>query len=441
LRVNDSKAAARVEVTAEGKGVVGHAGSLLLAEVADRFGLTPAWSRVMAPMRRRRSVHDPGVVLVDLAVMLADGGDCLSDLSVLREQPELFGRVASGPTAWRVIESVEAAGLGMLRQARARARRQAWAAGAIPDEVVLDFDATLVTAHTEKEGAAPTWKRGFGFHPLLCYLDGSGEALAGILRPGNAGSNSASDHIQVLHMALAQLPAEAWQRPILVRADSGGATHGFVNALRARRLGFSIGFPLEEPVRQAILALPEEAWQPAMSQDGEERDGAAVAELWLDLSAWPQGTRAICRRERPHPGAQFSFSDHNGYRFQVFITDQTGGDLAALEARHRAHARVEDGIRCAKDTGLGNFPFRRFAPNQVWLELVLAAQDLIAWTQAICLTGELARCEPKRLRYRLLHVAAGIAHSGRRVILRLQRSWPWTYALAAAFARLRASPL
>ena len=439
MRVNASKAAARVQVTADGKGVVGHAGSLLLAEVADRFGLTPGWSGAMVVTRRRRSAHDPGVVLVDLAVMLADGGDCLSDLSVLREQPELFGRVASGPTAWRVIESVDAAGLGMLRQARARARGQAWAAGATPDEVVLDFDATLVTAHTEKQGAAPTWKRGFGFHPLLCYLDGSGEALAGILRAGNAGANTASDHIQVLHMALAQLPAEAWERPILARADSGGATHDFVNALRACRLPFSIGFPLEEPVRRAILALPEEAWQPALAQDGEQRDGAAVAELQLDLSAWPSGTRAICRRERPHPGAQFSFSDHNGYRFQVFITDQRGSDLAALEARHRAHARVEDGIRCAKDTGLGNLPFRRFAPNQVWLELVLAAQDLIAWTQAICLTGELARCEPKRLRYRLLHVAAGIAHSGRRVILRLQHSWPWAHALATAFTRLRAS--
>ncbi len=160
----------------------------------------------------------------------------------------------------------------------------------------------------------------------------------------------------------------------------------------------------------------------------------------LDLTAWPERTRAICRRERPHPGAQLTFTDHQGFRFQVFITDQDDSDLAQLEARHRGRARVEDGIRCGKDTGLRSFPFRQFAANQVWLELVLAAQDLLTFFQRLCLDGEARSWEPKTLRHRLLHVAGRVARSGRRVFLRLQRSWRWASLLAAAFRRLRALP-
>ena len=180
---------------------------------------------------------------------------------------------------------------------------------------------------------------------------------------------------------------------------------------------------------------------PAITQDGDPRDGAAVCELHdLDLSAWPTATRAICRRERPHPGAQLSFTDHDGFRFQVFITDQADTDLAALEARHRAHARVEDRIRCGKASGLRNLPFRDFAANEVWLELVLVAQDLVAWMQRLCLDGEAAQWEPKRLRYCLFHVAARLVRSGRRLYLRLQRRWPWARLLGSAFERLRSLP-
>ena len=156
-------------------------------------------------------------------------------------------------------------------------------------------------------------------------------------------------------------------------------------------LCFSVGFDLTEPVRQAILALPERAWRPALTQAGEQRQGAAVAELALNLQAndWPPGTRAICRRERPHPGAQLTFTDDNGYRFQVFISNQQGRRIERLEQLHRQHAVVEDRIRCGKDTGLRNLPFRSFAANAAWLELVLCAQDLLAWTQRLLLSGEL----------------------------------------------------
>src|SRR5256885_1580519 len=313
--------------------------------------------------------------------------------------------------------------------------------GASPERITLDFDAMLVTAHSEKEGAAGNFKGGFGFHPLVCYLDESNEALAGILRPGNAGANTAADHIAVLQQAMGQLPDSAWGMEILARADSGGATHDFVNELRAFEIRFSISFDLIEPVRDAILAMPESAWVPAITQAGKEREGAAVCELTnLDLGAWPEGTRAICRRERPHPGAQLTFTDHQGFRFQVFITDQDDADLAQLEARHRGRARVEDRIRCGKDTGLRGFPFRQFAANQVWLELVLAAQDLLTFFQRLCLDGQARGWEPKTLRHRLLHVAGRVARSGRRVFLRLQRSWRWASLLAAAFRRLRSLP-
>ena len=302
MKVKPTSRRSTLIVTTDGAGIASHAGSAALTDLADRLGWTTALSAGMAPTRRRRSAHDPGRVVRDLIVSTADGGDCLADLSVLRGQPELFGEVASSPTAWRVVESITPERPGVLREARRRAREQAWTNGAAPEQITLDFDATLVTAHSEKEGAAGNFKGGFGFHPLVCYLDESSEALAAILRPGNAGANTAADHIAVLYQALEQLPDPAWGMEILARADSGGATHDFVNVLRELQMRFSCGFDLTEPVRDAILATPEDAWVPAITQAGEEREGAAVCELTnLDLSAWPEGTRAICRREAPIP--------------------------------------------------------------------------------------------------------------------------------------------
>jgi hypothetical protein len=437
--MNDRRAARRVKVTGDGRGVVGHAGALLLAELADRVGLTDGLSAAMAHTRRRRSAHDPGVVLAHLVVMLADGGDCLSDVGVLRNQPELFGVVASDPTVFRVLDSVHADGLRNIAAARAKARAAVWAAGVAPGEVVIDIDGTLIDAHSEKQDATPTYKRGFGFYPIVAYLDESGEALAGLLRPGRAGSNDAADHLEVLDRALAQLPIDASDVEMLVRTDTAGATHDFVDGCRQRQVRFSIGLPVDQRVRDALLLTQEEDWTPAVETDGSARDGAWVTELTgLIEHHWPDGTRVIARRERPHPGAQLTlFDQHEGFRHQVFITDQTDTNIATLELRHRHRAHVENRIRAAKDTGLRNLPCVDVVCNDAWLQLVLCAQDLIAWTQTLCFDGPLRVAEPKRLRHRVFHTAAVIARTGRQTIIRFQHTWPWTTDIVTAFSRLR----
>jgi hypothetical protein len=441
-KVKAQTAAQTVEVRADAEGLVSHAGAFLLTELADRTGLTDALSEAMAPSRERRSAHDPGVVLRDLAVSIADGGDCVSDLGVLAGQEPLFGAVASQSTAHRVLKSVEEPLLEEVRTARRKARQRAWDAGARPKEIVLDIDATLITAHSEKEGAAGDYKGGFGFHPLLCYLAETGEPLAGLLRPGNAGSNTAADHFCVLQAALEQLPAEDLDREILVRADSGGRSKAFAADCRDAGIGFSLGYEIRDRAREAIVALAQSAWRAAIDAEGELREGAQVAELSeeIDLSAWPKGTRLIVRRERPHPGAQFQVFDAEGYRHTAFITDQDGDDIAALELRHRRRAKVEDAIRCGKETGMRALPFAAFEHNRAWLELSLIAQDLLRWAGALCLAGELRFAEPKRIRQRLLHVAGRLVRSARRTTLRLPRSWPWAEALAAAFTQLRTLP-
>jgi hypothetical protein len=452
LRVQATKPRARFDVTADGDGVVGHAGAALLVELADRLGLPGELDRWAGRGQPGRARHRAGKVVTDLAVMLADGGDCLSDLATLRDQPGLVGEVASTPTAWRVIERLAQTGergLAGLRLARAQARRRAWQAGAwVEGLLAIDVDATLITAHSDKQGTAGTYKGGFGFHPLAAWLDrgdGTGEPLAAVLRPGNAAANTAADQVEVVDLALAQLPSQArQQQPILVRADSAGATHAFCDHLRALGVRFSVGFDLDSRVRAAILALPADAWVAAIDADGTDRDGAQVAELAtldLEASAWPAGTRAICRRERPHPGAQLTFTDAEGWRFQVFITDQPDPDIARLELRHRQHARVEDRIRAAKATGARNLPFDPWRRNAVWLQLVLLALDLVGWAQALLLDGALAVAEPKTLRYRLWHTAGRISRHARRLRLRLQRTWPWAADLVRAFTRLDALPL
>src|SRR3954449_11836917 len=434
-----------VEVSADGAGLVSHAGSALLARVADKLGLTKALSLRLGAIKQRRRGHDPGRVIRDLAVMLAGGGECVSDLGAVRDQEALFGPVASDSTAFRVIDRVAAdpALLDALRTAHAGARERFWELHGAPTRLTIDIDATLITAHSEKEQAAGNYKGGYGFYPLLSYGDQTREALGGVLRPGNAGSNTVDDHTAVLDLALVQIPVAQIERvEILVRADTAGATHGLAGYCREHRLRFSVGYELTEAVRAAILQIPAQAWVPALDRDGSVRENGEIAELTdhLDLSAWPERSRLIVRRERPHPGAQLSFTDHDGYRFQAILTDQPDEEIAVLECRHRQRAHIEDRIRDDKDTGLAQFPFKQFALNQVWLEIVLLAHDLIVWTQALLLDGELAKAEPKRLRYRLLHVAARLAFHGRRGRLRLQHDWPWATDLAAAFTRLKALP-
>jgi hypothetical protein len=445
--------------------VVSHAGSRLLADLADATGLSSAFCDALRGLRTRGTGHDPGRVAVDLAVMLADGGQAISDLALLRDQAEVFGPVASTPTAWRLLAGIDPAMLAGLRSARATARDVAWlqtaeTKGGMPTAraggrdlpgLVLDIDATLVTCHSEKEHAAATYKRGFGYHPLLCFLDNTGEALAGVLRPGNAGANTATDHITVLDQALAQIPDDHRHgTPILIRTDSAGGAKTFLAHLRALqdrgiRTSFSVGYAVTEPVRRSVRALPDRFWHPALEQDGTLRAGAEVAELtgMVDLTGHPAGTRIIVRRERPHPGAQLSLFDlDEGMRHQAFLTDTPIGEgsLQHLEVRHRGHARVEDRIRCGKTTGIGRFPSRHFAINEAWLELALTAIDLLAWTQTLLLDGELATVEPKKLRYRLLHATARITRGGRRLHLRIAATWPWRHDLTRAFTRLAALP-
>jgi hypothetical protein len=407
----------------------------------------------MVPTRERRSAHDPGVVLRDLAVMLADGGDCLADLGASRNQPDLYGNVASDSTAFRVIDSIDEECLGRLRSAVAVARSRAWKLGARPqrsiarwhsrpERTVLDLDATLTTAYSQKDQAAGNFKGGYGHHPLLCYLDGTGEAPAGILRPGNAGSNTAADHKVVLDLALAQLDQDALDGEILVRADGAGATHELTTYCREAGLLFSFGFDLSEPVREAIMTVPEALWIHAIRVDGSERDHSHVVEITdrVDLSAWAAGSRLIARRTMLKDGDQQSFADHDGYRLSVFLTDQPDEDISKLDLTHRGHAHVEDHIRQGKDCAMRNLPFKNFEHNQAWLWLVMLAQDILAWTRQLCLAGQARAWELKRLRYRLLHQSGRISRHARRRMLRLAQDWPWAGQLAAAFERLQALP-
>nr|WP_312882550.1 IS1380 family transposase [Micromonospora polyrhachis] len=463
-RVKATATRPKIMVTGGGRGVVGHAGARLLTDLADATGLTSAFGEALAGLRQRQGGHDPGRIAVDLAVMLAGGGEAIADLAVLRDQPGLFGPVASDPTAWRMLSRLDQPMLAGLQSARARAREVAWAqhaevngdlpqpiaAGQQVDGLVLDIDATIVICHSEKEGATRTWKKTFGFHPLLCFLDNTGEALAGLLREGRAGSNTTTDHITVLDQALALVPDVCRHgSPILLRADTAGSSHGFLAHIRGLRqqqhldIRFSVGAAITEPVREAIRAAT--GWIPAIDTGGDLREHAEVCEITglFDATGWPEGTRFLIRRERPHPGAQLSLFDTiEGWRHQIVATDTPpgGGSIQFLEARHRAHARVEDRIRTGKDTGFGRFPSRLFTINQAWLQLALTAIDLLAWTQNLLLNGELATAEPKKLRYRLLHVAARITRTARRTRLAIANGWPWTDALTSAFTTLAALP-
>lgn len=450
MKVNHRGSSETVEVTADGEGFCSHAGALLLVNLADRLGLTKGLSEALAGTRRRRSAHDDGQVLRDLIVMLVAGGEHLSDMAALRDQPDLFGNVASDSTAFRLIERIGPGELEGLRAARKMARERAFALGARPEKLILDVDATLVGSHSDKEHARGNYKGGYGFHPMLCYLDGSDGALDGILRPGNAGSNTGADQTKAIELALQQLPESCMIESLLVRGDSAACVHELIDFCRDANMRFSVGHDLDGEVREAIAKLPEDAWVPAISQDGKPVTDhpnrprkAYVAEMTglLDLSSWGPGARLLVRRERAHPGAQLSLIDTDGWRHQVFLTDQPGHDLAELDRCHRAHAHVEARIEDSHALGLAKLPFRAYEMNEAWMQLALCAQDLLAYTKALTLTGDLARSKPHTLRYRLLHQAGRLARSGRYTKLRLARHWPWATHLAQACARLDALPL
>lgn len=454
--------------TASGQ-VVSQAGGVLLVETVRAAGLDVALRAGLAPWRRPLAVHDPAKIVCDLAVALGLGGDCLADVALLRAEPGVYGRVASDPTVSRTIDALAAdasAVLAAIDASRAAARERVWElagehapnAGVDADRgrgrpapLVVDLDATLVTAHSDKEQAAPTFKRGYGFHPVCAFVDhgpeGTGEPLSILLRPGNAGSNTAADHIAVTRPARRQLPQRpagaAPGRQLLIRTDAAGGTHAFLNWLTERALSYSVGFTLPEDAAQRLALIPAPAWTPAYDADGGVRAGAWVAEATgcLDLSGWPAGLRVIVRKERPHPGAQLRLTDADGHRLTAFATNTSTGQLAELELRHRRRARAEDRIRIAKDTGLTNLPLHDFAQNQIWCALVELACEITAWMQLLALTEHSARrWEPKRLRLRLFSIAGRLAASARRRTQHLPAHAPWAGLLQQALTTLRALP-
>ena len=447
------------------EALVSSAGAVLLREVVRITAVTRSLSQALSPWRSVRARHDPGKIFTDLAVAVAVGGDCVADLAVVRAQPGLFGPVASDPTVSRLVDTLADdidTALPAIRAARAQARARAWARCRPLDgqpgsrdggQVIVDLDVTLVRAHSEKEGAEPTYKRGFGFAPMCAFVDhgehGSGETLLVDLRPGRASAFDTTTHIAALDASLAQLP-EAERGQVLVRTDSAGASKAFLHHISDLGLQYSTGFTVGDAVKTAIDHLPQQAWRPALDGNGDDRDGAQVAELtrWLPdtftvgAKGWPVGIRIIARRERPHPGAPLRLTDEDGWRITCFATNThgPGWTLPVLEVRHRQRARAEDRIRGLKDTGLTNLPYHDFAANQIWLEIVALAADLLAWAQTLAFpaTAPARRWEPKRLRLRLLAVAGRIVHSGRRHRLRLPTDWPWAHLISHGWNRLHA---
>ncbi len=450
--------AADWQVEGSGDQVAPHVGLGLMAAFADRIGLGDCLSAAVPWRGERAFAHDRGKVLVHAGLMLAGGGESCADVETLAaggDRPLLTG-VCSDTTLWRTLnQDLTPAVVDAVWAALADVRAKVWARSSATtgnDPIVLDIDASLVEIHSEnKQGAAAHFKRGFGFHPMFCFADATGEALAAVLRPGNAAANNIADHETVLDQAIAQLPAETAvghrpgddptlvNRAIRVRTDSAGCTR-FVWSCRARNIGFSVVARTTAAIHAALLKLhvDDDAWTPLIDErTGEPRDDAYVADITrlVDLEGWPPGTKLIVRRERRHPGAQHSLFPSELWRYWGHYTDHTGTP-ALLDADMRAHAHVEQHIARLKDSGLNRMPFRSFDANQAWLALVCWAADLVRWFQLLCLPGALARATPKTLRWRIFHAPARAIRTGRRLVVRLLDDWPDTPALLAAHAAI-----
>jgi hypothetical protein len=476
---------------------VSHAGLVLLRHLADKTGLTGGLSRALASPRIL--VHDRGRVLADLACAIADGARVISDFRVMSDQRELSGLVASVPTAWRTLAEIARGGARADRRVTAAvsmARRHAWAQvaarhGALPGVRLADkmlggvvcirLDATVTFAHSDKELAEANFK-GYGHHPLVAVCDNTGgEPLAWMLRRGSAGSNTAADHLALLDAGIAALPP-GLRRRLMVTADGAGASHALVARLdelagrRGFELTYSVGWVLGERERAALRLVPEPAWQIAIDSRGEVRERraddacadscCAHRACWIEeahvteltgllregpdgdqLAGWPAAMRVFARRERPHPGAQLTlFEAGDGWRYSLRVTNRPAatkgwlGQNACIDAAHRVHARVEDAIRTGKNAGLGHFPSFDFGVNTAWLTAAMTGQILLGWLKLLALDGDLARAEPKTLRYRVLHAAARLVRGGRRRRLKIQASWPWAEAITVAWERVSVLP-
>lgn len=445
-----------VVVEPGGDQVAAHVGLHTLGRFADALGLGSALSAAIPTKGGRLLLHDRGKVVVQMMLVLAGGGEACTDIEFLRAQPELFGEVPSDSTVYRTFtEDLTPEVVEKMHAVMAEVRAKAWRRARLTrgsDPVVLDIDSTLVEIHSEnKADTAPTYKGGFGFHPMLCFADATGEMLSGILRPGNAGANDASDHLGVLDAAIAALPAEIAaghsedddgtqaRRGIVVRADSAGASAGFVWGCWDRDVRFSVTARTNVQVTRAISAIANDptAWHRARRQNGKIRKGAAVADAsaFVDLSDWPPGTRLIIRREPLHPGAQQSLFPDLEFRYVGFYTDRAGARVA-LDVFHRAHAHVEDDIAWLKGSGLERYPFTSFAANSAWMAVVGMAGALVRWFQHLCLSGALATAEPKALRWRIWHAPARLVRSGRSHIMRILETWPDAEAILGARRRI-----
>ena len=446
-----------VVVESGGDQVVGHVGLHALGDFADRLGLGEHLSARIPIPSERAPLHDRGKVLVHTSLMLAGGGESCADIEHLRAQTDLFGHVASDSTVYRTFHEITTEVRSAIAAGFAEVRHEVWRRSSVTKgtgPIYLDIDATLVQIHSEnKQETGPNYKGGFGFHPLLCFADCTGDALSGLLRPGNAGANTAADHIAVLDDAIAPLPPEIAvghrvgdnpslvRRNVVIRADSAGCTEDFVAACRQRNVGFSVVCRSNRQIHSAIFDTLgfEELWHQAIKQNGEDREGAAVIELTelVKLTGWPEGTRLIVRREPLHAGVQHSLFPSLEYRYWGFYADQDGNPVE-LDRIMRAHAHVEQHIARLKDSGLLSFPFTDIEANRNWMATVLMAADLVRWFQLLCLDGYWQKARPKALRWGLFHAPGRLVHTARHLVVRILDGWPSADALLGAYQNMAA---
>jgi len=466
-----------LKVTAEGAGLVGHAGAVLLRKAADQAGLTAQLSGALR-VKGSSPAFDRGTVLVSLAAAIALGATSMSDIALLAHLAPVLGDAPSGPTVRRALDLAgTAAALDRIARARAKARAHVWkliqgtpagfpwleiAGKTLAGWLVTDMDATLVTASSDKEGAAPTWKKGYGFHPLGAWCASTRECLAMLLRPGNAGSNTFTDHKEVLAAALRQVPAR-FRRRILVRVDGAGASHELVEHLISlssprKTVLFTCGWMITGADEAAIMQVPQDAWKPGISQDGEaeeEKDVAEITHLMSRAGKWPGGLRWIARRVKPSRRQMpnlTAYEKKTGWRYSITCTNIPGNGITGvpgshhpqyIDVAHREHAVVETGgVRAAKAMGLRNLPSKTWQVNAGWVIAANIAADLAAWTRLLgCHDDEELRdADPGTLRYRIWHIPARLARHARQRTLAISPDWPWKQAFLTCWQRLCALP-
>lgn len=433
--------ASTVEIVPDSGSVISHAGALMLQGLCDKIGLTEAIGWAFPPPTAQ-TIHR-GTVMRDLAVAIADGGDAVVAVEALRSQSAAFGPVASDTTVWRALGELTEDRRHEFRRMLAAARERVWADARVAQSLcrllAVDVDGTLVIAHTSKQLASGTYKKGFGFHPIVCSLDATREPLAILQRTGSAGANCGDDLVNALTLGLAQLPARAFDRDlhqILVRMDSGGHSHRVVDFIIDHGLSFVIGADLTTDVWQRIGQLDDQTWLPAIDQDGAEREYAHVAELPAS-DGWGEGVRLIVRREIAHAGAPMRLLDHEGNRYQVILTNLPDQDIAYIAAMYNGRGRAEQVIDELKRCGLSKLPAQLAELNESWLCASLLAANLTRWSQLMLLNGRWRDARIDTIRNYLLHTGARLTRHARRLRMHLDTNWPAYEPLRTAFAQLR----